>query len=91
MSWKHSWILPPLSVIEGYSNEGKSEKDRYSNFLKDLSPDELKIYTELLPTHTNDSYGLMLFNELKPKMGGRRKKLRKTRAKNLKRKTRRNK
>jgi hypothetical protein len=89
MSWQPSWLLPPLSVIEGYNDEGKSEKETYSNFLKSLTPEELKTYTELLPKQTTDDYGLMLFNELKPKMGGRRKK--RTRARKLKRKTRRNK
>lgn len=89
MSWHPSWLLPPLSVIEGYNNEGKSEKETYSNFLKSLSREDLETYTKLLPTQTTDDYGVMLFNELKPKMGGRRKKG--TRAKKLKRKTRRNK
>lgn len=88
MSWKSSWLLPPLSVIEGYTNGGNSEKETYSNFLKSLSKEDLETYTQLLSTQTDD-YGLMIFNELKPKMGGRRKK--KTRAKKLKRKTRRNK
>jgi hypothetical protein len=83
MSWKPSWILPPIS-------EGKNiEMETYSNFLKDLSKEDLNTYEKLLPTQTNDPYGLALFKDLKAQIGGRRKKG--TRAKKLKRKTRRNK
>ena len=90
MSWNPYWRLPPSHSIEGNTNGGKEEKESYGNFLKELSPEDLETYTKLLPPKTDD-YGMMIFNEVKPKVGGRRKKLRKTRAKKIKRKTRRNK
>ena len=91
MSWNPDWRLPPLHVIEGYANGGEEAKESYGNFLKGLEKKELEIYTKLLPTKITDDYGLMLFDTLKPAVGGRRKKSRKTRGRKLKRKTRRNK
>ena len=92
MSWNPYWRLPPSHVIEGYANGGKEAKESYRNFLEELKlKGELQTYTELLPTKITDDYGLMLFDTLKPAVGGRRKKSRKTRGRKLKRKTRRNK
>jgi hypothetical protein len=92
MSWNPYWRLPPSQSIEGTTNGGKETKESYRNFLEELKlKGELQTYTELLPTKITDDYGLMLFNELKPAVGGRRKNLRNTRRRKLKRKTRRNK